>query len=142
MRPEDVQAATWLAQQHADSAVLPVVTDWPGRTSVDYERFIGPLATLEPGLDYLLTTTPTAGARPSSPSITLTPDVVTHVAEENKATTYVVFPASMRAYDAYYATYTPGSYEATLSGLAARPDWQLVRHQGDLWVFVYLGAHG
>ena len=48
----------------------------------------------------------------------------------------------MRAYDSYYATYAAGSYEATLSGLLARPDWLLVRHQNDLWVLEYTGAHG
>jgi len=141
MRPEDVQAARWLADQHADAHVIPVVTNWPGRTSVNYERFIGPLATLEPGLDYLL---PTPAPRPGEKTLTipLTAELVTQVAQKNQATTYVVFSASMRAYNAYYGTYTAGSYDATLTGLAASPDWTLARHQDDLWVFQYVGAHG
>jgi hypothetical protein len=140
MRPEDVQAARWLADQHADADVIPVVTNWPGRTSVNYERFVGPLATLEPGLDFLLTApAPRTGQKPLT--VPLTADMVTQVAQRDQATTYVVFTASMRAYDAYYATYTAGSYEATLRGLAARPDWTVARHQEDLWVFQYTGAH-
>jgi len=140
MRPEDVQAARWLADQRADADVVPVVTNWPGRTSVNYERFIGPLATLEPGLDYLLMPrSPGEGQKPLT--IPLSADIVTQVAQKNQADTYVVFSASMRAYDAYYATYTAGSYDATLTSLADRPDWTLVRHQDDLWVFQYVGAH-
>jgi hypothetical protein len=53
--------------------------------------------------------------------------------------TYVVATGSMRGYDAYYATYAPGTYQETLQQLTRSPDWEVVRHSGDLWVLRYLG---
>ena len=50
---------------------------------------------------------------------------------------YITFTAAMRHYDAFYAVFPPGGYENLRRGLATSPDWTLVRHEGDLWVFQY-----
>jgi hypothetical protein len=137
IHPEDVAAARWLAQRPGDPVVVPAIAVWPGRTSIDYVRFVGRSSAIEPGLDQLIHY---EQRFQDTPSIPLSPGLAMEIAQIHPTRpTYVVFTASMRAYDAYYATYTPGSYEATLLGLARDQQWQLVRHQDDLWVFLYRG---
>jgi hypothetical protein len=119
-----------------DASVVPLINVWPGRTSVDYDRYIRPYTTLEPGLDEILRD----GEAGPPASIPLDAAAVAQVARSLPAeTTYVVATGSMRGYDAYYADYVPGSYDATLEQLAASPEWEVVRHDDDLWVFRYLG---
>jgi hypothetical protein len=140
IQPQDVDAARWLAEQHGNAAVIPAIADWPGRTSADYERFIGQYSTLEPGLDQLLREEVPADQISELQSLPLNAARIAEVAQRNTdKPTYVVFTASIKADDAYYAVYTPGSYEATLREMTASPQWRLVRHQGDLWVFLYTG---
>jgi hypothetical protein len=91
---------------------------------------------LEPGLDEILRD----GDEGPPASIPLDAGIVAQVARSLPAeTTYVVATGSMRGYDAYYADYAPGDYAATLEQLATSPEWQVVRHDDDLWVFRYLG---
>jgi hypothetical protein len=138
IRSEDVAAARWLAVEHPDAVVIPMINVWPGRTSVDYERFIGPFTRLEPGLDEILRAD---GELDESSSVPLSPDVVAQVAQSQpERTTYVVFTETMRQYSAYYATYSPGNYAATLRGLSASPEWELARHQNGVRVFRYEGT--
>jgi hypothetical protein len=138
IQPADVQAARWLAEQHGTAVVIPMVNVWPGRTSVDYERFIGPYSALEPGMDDILRT---QSRLARAAAIPLSVPDVTEVAQLHPdKTTYVVFTQNMRLYDEYYATYTAGSLDATRRGLLASPDWVLARHQGDVWVFRYRGV--
>jgi hypothetical protein len=138
IRTEDVAAARWLAEEHPDAEVIPLINVWPGRTSVDYLRFIGPLTRLEPGLDEILRSE--ADLEPEA-SVPLSPQTVARIAQGDPGeTTFVVATATMRDYDAYYATYGPGEYAATLRALATSPDWQVVRTDGDLQVFQYRGV--
>lgn len=137
IRPEDVAAAQALVEEHPEASVVPLINVWPGRTSVDYERFIGPFTKLEPGLDEILRDDD--GIDPAA-SIPLDPATVAVVAQELPGEeTYVVATGSMRGYDAYYATYAAGTYQATLEQLTRSPEWEVVRHSGDLWVLRYLG---
>jgi hypothetical protein len=137
IRPEDVAAAQELVQEHPEASVVPLINVWPGRTSVDYERYIGPFTRLEPGLDEILRDD--GGIDPTA-SIPLDPADVARVAQDLPGeATYVVTTGSMRGYDAYYATYAPGTYQETLQQLTRSPDWEVVRHSGDLWVLRYLG---
>ena len=141
IRPEDVAAAQWLVHQYPNSFVLPVIGDWPGRTSVAYERYVQPFAALEPSLDTLLPSQVSPSQRVDSPSIPLTPQLLADVAATHPAeSTFVVFTGSMRDSDAYYATYTPGSFDGTLAALSASPRWRLSWHGGQAWVFQYLGT--
>jgi len=138
IQPEDVAAARWLAEQHGHAVVIPMINDWPGRTSVDYVRFIRPYATLEPGMDEILRT---QSRLADVDAIPLSAANVTDVAQLHPGTpTYVVFTQPMSVYDEYYATYTAGSLEATRRQLLASPEWVLARHDGDVWVFRYRGA--
>jgi hypothetical protein len=137
IRPEDVAAAQELVEEHPEASVVPLINVWPGRTSVDYERYIRPFTKLEPGLDEILRDD---GAVDPAASIPLDPADVARVAQDLPGeATYVVATGSMRGYDAYYATYAPGTYQATLQQLTRSPDWEVVRHSGDLWVLRYLG---
>jgi hypothetical protein len=123
-------------EEDPDASVVPLINVWPGRTSVDYERYIRPFTTLEPGLDEILRDDEAGPAA----SIPLSADVVAQVAQSLPGeTTYVVATGSMRGYDAYYENYVPGDYEATLEQLASSPEWEVVRQQDDLRVFRYLG---
>lgn len=140
-RPEDVAAAQWLVHQYPDSFVLPVIANWPGRTSVDYERYVLPFATLEPSLDTLLPYQIPPSQRVDSPSLTLNPQVLADQAPSHPGKQeFVVFTAAMRSYDAYYATYVPGDYDRTLRELRSNAQWRLVWHSGQTWVFQYLGS--
>jgi hypothetical protein len=137
IRSEDVATARWLVHEDPDAEVIPLIAAWPGRTSVDYERYIGPFTLLEPGLDEIIRD---GSDLDPAASIPLSPDVVTEIARADAGTTtYVVSTGTMRHYDAYYATYSPGDYAATLQGLAADPEWEVVRQVGDVQVFRYLG---
>jgi hypothetical protein len=140
LHPEDVAAAQWLVREYPDSAVVPVTGDWPGRTSVDYERYVRPFATLEPDLDEIARTQLPPAERINSPSIPLSPQLLADAARLHpKQATFVVFTETMREFDAYYATFTPGSFQGTLRTLRTNPEWQLAWHQGGAWVFRYLG---
>jgi hypothetical protein len=140
IRPEDVAAAQWLATQHPRAVVLPAIAVWPGRTSVDYERFIGKLTSLEPGLDDRIHTMDRFLPLSSTPLI---PDLAAEVAGIHPdKTTYIVFTRNMRDYDQYYADFLPGAYDRTLGVLPSNPDWQVVRHQNDVWVFRYRPSAG
>ncbi|MGZ6777158.1 MAG: hypothetical protein ACXVGD_21690 [Blastococcus sp.] len=137
IQPEDVAAARWLATDHPYADVIPMINAWPGRTAVDYARFVGPLAALQPGVDELMRSQSklTDVAR-----LPLTPDAVTEIAQLHPRTeTFLVVTENMRMYDEYYATFTQGSFDATLYGLVMRPDWEVVRHVNGLWVLRYLG---
>ncbi|HEV7188890.1 MAG TPA: hypothetical protein VGN28_13430 [Blastococcus sp.] len=137
IRPEDLAAAQWLAAYHPYADVVPMISSWPGRTAIDYQRFVGPLAALQPGVDEIMHSQSAFAQKARLP---LTPDAVTEVAQMHPRTeTFLVVTANMRAYDDYYATFTPGSFQATLDSLARRPDWEVVRHVNGLWVFRYLG---
>jgi hypothetical protein len=137
IHPEDVATAQWIVAEDPDAEVIPLINAWPGRTSVDYERYIGPFTALEPGLDEVLRDN---GDLDEAVSIPLTADIVTEIARaDTDTTTYVVSTGTMRQYDAYYATYSPGDYAATLRGLAASPEWEVVRQTGDVQVFRYRG---
>jgi hypothetical protein len=140
MRPEDLAAAQWLVAQHPDATVVPVVADWPGRTAVDYERYVGEYTTLEPGVDDILRKEVPPAQRIDSPSIPLSPALLAEVAQlPPQRPTFFVFTAAMRQSDAYYATFTAGSYQATIDALLTSPQWQLARHQDDVWIFRYRG---
>lgn len=137
IHPEDAAAGRWLANQPSSSVVIPIINDWPGRTWTHYERYIQPFATLEPGLDDILRTQDNLAG---SASLPLDIGVIDQVVRAHPAPrTYIVFSAAMRASDAYYADFTRGSYQATLDQLNHSPEWRLVRHQNDLWVFEYIG---
>jgi hypothetical protein len=137
IRSEDVATAQWIVQEDPDAEVIPLIASWPGRTSVDYERYIGPFTRLEPGLDEIIRDDSDLDPAVSIP---LSPEVVTEIAEDDDATpTYVVSTGTMRQTDAYYAVYSPGDYAATLEGLATSPEWEVVRQVGDVQVFRYLG---
>jgi hypothetical protein len=79
--------------------------------------------------------------QPLDGSLTVDPRQLTQVVaqEADGAPVYVVFSAAMRAYDAYYQTYRPGSYQRLLDDLSTSPDWTVARHEGDLWVLAYTG---
>jgi hypothetical protein len=141
MKQADVAAAQWVVQQHPAALVIPVIGDWPGRASVDYQRYVLPFSTLEPAVnDYVYEDLP-MGRLPDLTSIPLTSSLMDQVAELHPDDqTFVVFTAGMRAYDAYYATYTPGSYDATLRALSTSPRWDVAWHRGDAWVLQYTGA--
>jgi hypothetical protein len=140
LHPEDVAAAQWLVHQHPSAAVVPVISDWPGRTSVDYERYVQPFAGLEPGLDDVVRAQLSPAQRIYSPSIPLSPQLLAEVAQLHpQQPTFVVFTESMRQSDAYYATYTPGSFRRTLSSLGTDPDWTLAWHRGGAWIYRYHG---
>jgi hypothetical protein len=135
IRPEDVAAAQWLATQHPKGAVVPVIAVWPGRTSVDYERFIGPFTALEPGLDERVHTMGRFLPYASTP---LSADLAVEVAQIHPdRTMYVVFTRTMRDYDRYYADFVPGDFDRTLRALAHSNEWEVVRHQNDVLVFRY-----
>jgi hypothetical protein len=137
VRDEDVAASRWLATETPDANVIPVVFTWPGRVWLDYERYY----VVEPGKDASLDgilqvqggpTAPPNGARASVGRL----EQIAWQRPEDPA--YVVFSSSMRARDAYYATFAPGTYEDLLEGLRSDPDWRVVRQEGDLWVFQFV----
>jgi hypothetical protein len=135
-----VAAARWLATEHPRAVVLPAIAVWPGRTSVDYERFIGRFTTLEPGLDDRVHT---MGRYLQSASVPLDPALAVEVAGIHPLrTTYVVVTQNMHDYDRYYADFEPGVLDLTIFELTLDPDWRVVRHQNDLWVFRYQPSTG
>ncbi|SFF51213.1 hypothetical protein [Blastococcus tunisiensis] len=136
MREEDVATAGWLAEETPDAVVISPLANWPGRASVDYLDFYDQDAPL----DVLL-----VGVNPDTdPQITLQVRPLTDLRLENLVDllpdepTFIVFTAAQRAWDAYYATFQPGGYQNLLDDLAENPDWRVVEHTGDLWVYEYL----
>jgi hypothetical protein len=76
-------------------------------------------------------------------STPLIPDLAAEVAEIHPdKTTYIVFTHNMREYDQYYADFLPGAYDRTLGVLPHNPQWEVVRHQNDVWVFRYRPSAG
>lgn len=135
IRPADLATAQWLATEHPDATVLPAIAVWPGRTAVDYERFIGRRTNTEAGLDQRVHDMSRFSEFSSTP---LNIALVAEVAEIHPdKTTYVVFTRTMQDYDQYYEAFLPHDYERTLHDLAHSTQWDLVRHQDDVWVFRY-----
>jgi len=139
VRPEDVAAASWLATEAPDANVIPVVFNWPGRVWLDYPRYFGYDSEADTSLDGLAPQQAAASGAPvRANAFPMTVAQVEDIVQARPgAPTYVVFTASMRARDAYYSTFAPGSYQSLLDGLRTSPDWRAVRHDGDLWVFQY-----
>jgi hypothetical protein len=137
VRDEDVAAARWLAEEAPDATVIPVVFTWPGRVWLDYERYSVREPEKDASLDGLLTVQAGEAAPPNGADISVgrLEEIVWQRPEDPA---YVVFTGSMRARDAYYATYAPGAYQQLLDGLRSDPDWEPVRHEGDLWVFQFV----
>jgi hypothetical protein len=114
------------------------VFNWPGRASVNYDRFIGPKTREEQPLTDVLQNMASTEAGKLYRPIPLDSKAVAAAAQQHPGVpVYVVFTASMRAYDAYYRTYRLDDYQRTLDGLRTSHDWELVRHEDDLWVFQY-----
>ncbi len=136
VRPEDVAAASWLAEQPSDSVVLSVLANTPGRAWADYVTY-APELREELSLDVLVPRS--LGWQPGEDlpnpvplTAELTDDVV---AAQPTAPTFLVFTESMRRYDEYYGAYAPGAYQELLDTVGSDPDWRLVRQEGDLRVF-------
>jgi hypothetical protein len=132
MRSEDVAAATWLSEDAQGSVVIPVLWDWPGLFS-DYDRYVDATVEEEGSLNILLAIQAAqAHTDPRTPTLQALNQIV---ARHPDRTSYVVFTSTMRAWDEYYGEFTPGSYQKLLDDLGTSPEWALVRHEGDLWVF-------
>jgi hypothetical protein len=135
IRAEDVAAAQWLADEHPDALVVPVLWDWPGRISFDYEGYSSANADVDASLNaLLLELAETEDIDAQAPTLATLRQVVE---SRPAAEIYLVTTASMRAWDAYYQEYEPGTYAALIAEVRASSDWELVREDGDLQVFAW-----
>ncbi|MGY1709478.1 hypothetical protein ACI8AC_08210 [Geodermatophilus sp. SYSU D00758] len=139
VRSEDISAARFLAEEHPDANVIPVVFTWPGRAWLDYERYFLAEPDKDGTLDGIVSDAVLAEGTIQPNGFDISVDQLEDLVwtrPEDPA--YVVFSASMRARDAYYSTYEEGTYEDLLDGLSTDPDWRLVRQSGDLYVFQFV----
>ncbi len=143
IRPEDVTAAQWLAEQSPGAYVTPVNLDWPGRGWLDYARYFeGADAETDRSLEVALETELPADPFVTQRPVPLDEAEVSRLFEKRPSDrpSYLVFTAATRAYDEYYRTFAEGSYQDLLDQVQVSENWRMVRHEGDLWVFQYRGA--
>ncbi|MGY2078725.1 hypothetical protein [Modestobacter sp. SYSU DS0657] len=135
IRPADVAAARWLAEEHPDDLVIPVLWNWPGRIAFDYQRYSGENATTDASLDSLLRVLATeTGQDPDEPTL----DALAQVVRARPASgVWLVTTGTMRTWDEYYREFVPGSYAQLLADVEDSPDWELVRTDGDVRVWAW-----
>ncbi len=142
IRDEDVAATRWLAQEAPDATVIPVVFNWPGRVWTAYDRYFVLEPAKDASLEGILSMQAADAGEPVAPNgieVDLA-ELEQIVQQRPEDPAYVVFSASMRARDEYYATYRPGVYQDLLDAVRTSPDWELVRSGDDLWAFQYVAT--